>query len=79
MFLHKLGAGCNTPVAARAKVVSNGAATALAFEGRCLAPDGTRVIEVSGEASVEEATELGRRMAEEALSRGFKEIGALLA
>ena len=79
IFLHKLGAGCNTPVAARAKVVLNGSAAALAFAGRCLAPDGTRVIEVSGEASVAEATELGMRMAEEALSRGFKEIGALLA
>lgn len=79
VFLHKLGAGCNTPVAARATVVAKGASTSLEFSGRCLAPDGTRVIEVSGESSVEGAKELGMRMAEEALSHGFNEIAALLA
>lgn len=71
-FLQRLGAGCNTPVAARATVSGR----ALLFRGRCLSPDGTKVIEVKGEALVGDAIALGDTMAEAAFQQGFKEIAA---
>ncbi|MFN4896335.1 MAG: hydroxymethylbilane synthase [Pseudomonadota bacterium] len=73
-FLAALGAGCNTPVAAYAKVLGSGAEQQVAFRGRCLATDGSRVIEVRGEASVAHAAELGAAMAARALSDGFAEL-----
>jgi hydroxymethylbilane synthase len=77
IFLQRLGAGCNTPVAARAKVTGEG--RTLSFEGRCLSPDGSRLIEVSGEAPVAEALKLGERMAQDAMNQGFSEIAAAFA
>jgi hydroxymethylbilane synthase len=76
VFLQRLGAGCNTPVAARATAKTNGSGVVLSFSGRCLAPDGSRVIEVAGEGRVEEAARLGDAMAESAFSQGFREIAA---
>ena len=76
VFLQRLGAGCNTPVAARATAKTDGSAVVLSFSGRCLAPDGSRVIEVAGEGRVEEAARLGDAMAESAFSQGFREIAA---
>lgn len=78
-FLQRLGAGCNTPVAARARVTERDGIVMVSFSGRCLAPDGTRVIEVSGEGRVDEAARLGDSMAEEAFSRGFREIATSFA
>jgi hydroxymethylbilane synthase len=75
-FLQRLGAGCNTPVAARATVTEEAGEVRLSFSGRCLAPDGTRVIEVAGEGRVDDATRLGDSMAEAAFSQGFREISA---
>ena len=74
-FLKRLEAGCNTPVAALATVRTNtdGLLT-LVFRGRCAAPDGSRHIEVEGEAPIGSATELGIRMAEDALARGFESL-----
>jgi hydroxymethylbilane synthase len=70
VFLHKLGAGCNTPVAARATVHGE----KLSFVGRCLSPDGARVIEVRGDGVAEDAEALGGEMAHQALSRGFRDL-----
>lgn len=78
-FLQLLGAGCNTPVAARATVKNGSNAPILSFEGRCLSPDGTRVIEVSGESTVDKALQLGEQMADKAMAQGFKEIAASFA
>lgn len=79
IFLQRLGAGCNTPVAARAKVSGEGSAKIISFEGRCLSPDGTKVIEVSGEAPVHDALGLGERMADDVSRQGFSEIAAAFA
>ena len=76
IFLQRLGAGCNTPVAARAKVSREGGHKMILFEGRCLSPDGTKVIEVSGKASIEDAVKLGEKMAEDVSNQGFSEIAA---
>ncbi|MEY4669458.1 MAG: hypothetical protein RL518_2157 [Pseudomonadota bacterium] len=79
IFLQRLGAGCNTPVAARAKVSGGGGDKRISFDGRCLSPDGSKVIEVSGEAQVHDALKLGERMAEEVSRQGFNEIAASFA
>jgi hydroxymethylbilane synthase len=79
IFLQRLGAGCNTPVAARAKVSREGRDKTISFEGRCLSPDGTKVIEVSGTASIEDALKLGEKMADDVSKRGFSEIAAAFA
>jgi hydroxymethylbilane synthase len=79
IFLQRLGAGCNTPVAARAKVSREGGDTMISFEGRCLSPDGTKVIEVSGKASIEGAVKLGEKMAEDVSDQGFSEIASAFA
>jgi hydroxymethylbilane synthase len=79
IFLQRLEAGCNTPVAARAKVSREGSDKMISFEGRCLSPDGTKVIEVSGKASIEGAVKLGEKMAEDASNQGFSEIAAAFA
>ncbi len=78
-FLQLLGAGCNTPVAARATVIQVDDVSTLSFVGRCLSPDGARVIEVSGESTVDRAFELGEEMAGRVVSQGFKEIAASFA
>jgi hydroxymethylbilane synthase len=79
IFLQRLGAGCNTPVAARAKVSREGRDKTISFEGRCLSPDGTKVIEVSGAASIDDALKLGEKMADDVSKRGFSEIAAAFA
>lgn len=69
-FLGSLNAGCNTPVACRA--TADGAT--LRFSGRCLSPDGDRAIEVAGEGPVTDPETLGKRLAREALERGFGDL-----
>jgi hydroxymethylbilane synthase len=75
-FLHALGAGCNTPVAARAVVVLKNGTDRLVFKGRCLSADGKQCIEVEGEDSLAQAGALGDRMASKALERGFRTLCA---
>jgi hydroxymethylbilane synthase len=70
-FLAALGAGCNTPVAALANVEISSGVELLDFRGRCLSPDGSRMIEIGGKLEIDKAARLGREMAEQALSRGF--------
>jgi hydroxymethylbilane synthase len=73
-FLAALEAGCNTPVAALARIEKRDNGDYVSFAGRCVSVDGTRTIEVSGEAESSAARQLGVTMAEEVLSRGFKEL-----
>jgi hydroxymethylbilane synthase len=79
IFLHRLGAGCNTPVAARARVTEEGRVKKISFEGRCLSPDGSRVIEVSGEAPVTDSLKLAEKMAQDVCNQGFSKIAAAFA
>lgn len=69
-FLATLNAGCNTPVACLGRFIDG----RIRFLGRCISTDGSRVIESRGEEQAEAAVELGRRMGEEALKQGFREL-----
>lgn len=71
-FLNKLEAGCRAPVAARALVLDG----EIKFSGRAVSLDGKKRIDVSGVSPFEEATRLGIKMADEALSQGFKGLVA---
>jgi hydroxymethylbilane synthase len=73
-FLAALEAGCNTPVAALARIVKRDGGDYVSFVGRCVSFDGTHTIEVSGEADLSGSHQLGIAMAEEVLSRGFKDL-----
>jgi hydroxymethylbilane synthase len=75
-FLKELGAGCNTPVAAHAVIERRGSVEYVVMRGRCLSQDGTQHIEVVGEDVAGRELELGRRLAEEAVSRGFSRLCA---
>ena len=73
-FLEGLGGGCSVPVAARARLGADGR---LRLKGRVVTPDGSTLVEVEadepvvlGGGSRQTASALGRRAAEEALSRG---------
>lgn len=69
-FLNRLGAGCNTPVAAFAKI----RAGRIELVGRCLSPEGDRCVEVTAQAEYSLSSELGIQLAEEALKKGASEI-----
>ena len=65
-----LEGGCHVPIAAYA-VVDSGFMFLRAMVGE---PDGTRVLHAQGEADVEEADALARRVAESLLDQGAGEI-----
>ncbi|MDX1613227.1 MAG: hydroxymethylbilane synthase [Candidatus Promineifilaceae bacterium] len=65
-FLNRLGGGCAVPIAAYATLT----AVTLTLRGRVAAVDGERQIEVQGQRPIEEAAELGRQLAGEALAQG---------
>jgi hydroxymethylbilane synthase len=73
-FLAALEAGCNTPVAAYAKVVEMGEGARILFKGRCVATNGAKTIEVQGDSDVASARELGVSMAEQARNQGFNHL-----
>ncbi len=76
MFMRRLGAGCYLPVAAYAEIVDG----TLSVSGLVISLDGQRSIRVqkhmlwTEETSVEQAEQLGVRLAEEALDQGADEI-----
>lgn len=70
-FLNELGAGCNTPVSALGTVLKSGE---IALETRCLSADGRECIELEGVAPIQQAKELGVRLAKVAMERGFGEL-----
>ena len=65
-FLAGLEAGCRAPVAGRARV----SGSRLGFEGAVFSADGATMIRTSGSGSPADAEAVGRRAAEELLSRG---------
>ena len=71
-FLAALGGGCSVPVGALGHQTTD--SEQLTLTGLVAAPDGTQVIRVQGQGS--NPKELGRRLAEDALSQG---AAALLA
>ena len=80
-FLHALEAGCSLPVAAYANIDGSH----LRLQGRVIALDGSRQVDVAGETSAfdgpageNEAQKLGERLAEAALEKGADMILAAL-
>lgn len=71
-FLSALATGCSSPVAALALRGVEPAERGYRMVGRVVASDGSRMIEVSDGGGDPE--ELGRKLAEEALRRGAKEM-----
>ena len=69
-FLAALGGGCSAPVAALAHV----AALQLELTGMIAATDGTKVVRVTGTSVVSEAKQLARRLAEQAIRRGARDL-----
>lgn len=72
-FLARLGASCNTPVAAHARL--DGAA--LVLTGIVVSPDGRRILRASDAGPRSEAAQVGRRLAESLLARGAASLAAL--
>lgn len=71
-FLHHLRGGCRAPVGAVARVEGD----SIVLHGAVLSLDGTERIEAEGRALLEAAVDLGRRLAEDALSRGAARLVA---
>lgn len=70
-FLLGLGGGCSAPVAAYAEILPN-LPLSIRLTGRVLLPDGTRVVEVSGEGT--DPIRLGADLAQQAIQRGAADI-----
>jgi hydroxymethylbilane synthase len=70
-FLAALGGGCSAPVAALAEVAAGGT---LQLTGLVAATDGTRVVRVTGSGPTPEATRLARRLADQAIQRGARDL-----
>lgn len=69
-FMHSLGGGCQVPVAALASIEDG----ALTLTGRVISLDGTRIIEDVASGPVEEAAEVGKRLAATLAAGGADEI-----
>jgi hydroxymethylbilane synthase len=71
-FLAALGGGCAVPVAAYGEITEG----RLALRGRVTAPDGSRQVDVSlaGDATLDDATALGQRLAELAIEQRADEL-----
>jgi hydroxymethylbilane synthase len=69
-LLHHLHGGCNAPVGGHARAAEN----ALALHALVLSADGTERIEERVAGSVDDAAELGRRLAERLAARGAKRL-----
>jgi hydroxymethylbilane synthase len=65
-FAHRLGGSCQSPIAAHARLDG----TRLILEGLVAEPDGSRLLRDSLSGSVDEAAEVGRRLAERILAAG---------
>ena len=69
-FLRKLLGGCSTPISALAEI-RNGK---VFFKGNILSVDGVEKVEIELASDLDDAMELGRRAAEELLTKGGEEI-----
>ena len=65
-FAHRLGGSCQSPIAAHARLDG----PRLLLEGLVAEPDGSRLLRDSISGSIDEAAELGRRLAERILAAG---------
>ncbi len=80
MFMRRLGAGCYLPVAAYGEIVNG----MLTLQGLVISLDGQRQVRVqhsmrwTSQSAIEDAEQLGIRLAEQALARGAAEIIAAL-
>jgi hydroxymethylbilane synthase len=73
-FLQGLGGGCAVPVAAHA--VTSHRPSVINLTGLVISEDGKKVVKVTGEGI--DALELGKRLANEALTDGADEILKLI-
>ena len=73
-FLEALGGGCAAPIAALGEAITTEGAPRLRLTGLVASRDGARVVRTSGEAPLAAASELARRLAEEARGRGAQEL-----
>jgi hydroxymethylbilane synthase len=69
-FLNQLDSGCRLPVAALARINDS----RLGLIGRVCNVDGSRVITVRGEATIDAAVTLGRQLAQDARNQGAGEL-----
>ena len=80
MFMRRLGAGCYLPVAAYGEIVNG----MLTLQGLVISLDGQRQVRVqhsmrwTSQSAIEDAEQLGIRLAEQALAKGAAEIIAAL-
>jgi len=74
-FLAGLGGGCRVPVAALARAEGG----RLRLRGRVASPGGETFVDVEAQGPLEEARELGARLAEEAMGRGADRLLAGLS
>jgi hydroxymethylbilane synthase len=65
-FAHRLGGSCQSPIAAHARLDG----PRLLLEGLVAEPDGSRLLRDSISGSIDEAAEVGRRLAERILAAG---------
>ena len=70
-FLRELGASCQVPVAAFARIAPDGL---LVLDGLVASLDGSEALRAARSAPVEQAAELGRRLADTLIERGAREI-----
>lgn len=71
-FLSGLGGGCSVPVAAYAEEAVRNLVSGIRLTGLVISSDGKRAIKVSAEG--QDAAELGRDLAQEAVAQGAQEI-----
>jgi hydroxymethylbilane synthase len=69
-FLHRLGGGCQTPLACHATLEGD----ALAVDGLVGEPDGSLIVRAQARGRREEGADVGRRLAEDLLARGAAAI-----
>lgn len=69
-FLSGVGGGCAAPIAALAEVTGG----TLQLTGLVAAVDGTRVVRVAGSSAVDQAQQLARQLAEQAIHRGARDL-----
>ena len=74
-FLQGLGGGCAVPVAAYAEVVSD-QSSVISLTGLVISEDGKKVVKVTGEGN--DALELGKTLAQQAIQNGADEILKLI-
>ena len=73
-FLHRMGGGCNVPVAVHASLSDN----KIRIEGLVASPDGKRIIRESVEQAPESAQDAAISLAERILAKGGREILAAM-